>query len=126
VSDPFAEEWKAASAKGAAAARRKRVPVVVACVAFAAAFAIVFFALGAAWAGADEAREREKREIVAHGGRVVELVPRGSTKESRQARSGVLLFALSAAAGVGAALLGFFATGGKLSDEHRRGLSSMR
>lgn len=119
------DEWARAARAGAARRRKALVPVAAAVAAFAIVFGAVLFGLGAIGVAHDDAREAEKKAILERGGTVHEWVPRGSTKESRAASSGAALFIIAGAAGLGAALVGYVALGGKLSAEYARGLKTL-
>lgn len=64
----------------------------------------------------------EWKEIAREAAAATRKERRGSTKESRDANDGFLLFVIAAAAASGAAGVGFVATGGKISPEHRSAL----
>lgn len=120
------EEWDQIAKKGAAARRKKLVPVLAGLGAFAIVFVTVFFAVGSVWAKSAQADEDAKQARLARGERVYEWHARGSTKESRAAGDGLVLFLIATGAGVGAAAGAFFALGGKLSAEYQRGFEAMR
>lgn len=115
------DEWNAIAKKGAAAKRKALVPVVAGALAFGIVFAAVFAAMGA-YGAADH---QDKQARLARGERVVEYVPRNSTKESRAANTGFFVFIVAALAGTAAATGAFLGLGGKLSEEHRRGFAQM-
>jgi hypothetical protein len=115
------DEWNAIAKKGASQRRKALVPVVAGALAFGIVFAAVFAAMSAF--GAADYQDKQAR--LARGERVVEYVPRNSTKESRAASSGLFVFILAAFAGTAAATGAFLGLGGKLSSEYRRGFEQM-
>lgn len=119
------DEWNRIAKKGAAAKRKKLVPVIAAALAFALVTGGVFVGLGAMWSKSAAAEEADKQARIARGERVYEFHRRGSTKETRAAGDVFLLAIVAVAAGVGAGAGGFFALGGKLSEEYRRGLEQI-
>jgi hypothetical protein len=120
------DEWNAIAKRGASARRKAMVPKIVAALAFAIVTAGVFVGLGSAWSKSAAAEEADKQARIARGERVYEWHRRGSTKETRAAGDVFLLAIIAIGAGVGAAAGGFFALGGRLSEEHRRGFQQIR
>lgn len=119
------DEWEAAAKAGAAARRKKMVPIVAGVGAFLIVFGGVFLGLGAMWGNHAEEQEAEKAARLERGETVVEFHRRGSTKETRAAGDGLLLVIVAAGAGAVAGAVAFFALGGKLSAEYQRGIQSM-
>ena len=119
-------EWNAMARAGASRRRRQLLPALVGCALFLVTTFGIILGVGA-WAG-QRAVQRERdlatqglyeRRVSVRSGRTI-----GADEQARDA--GVGIFALGIAAGLAMGIGGFFASGGKLSREHGRGLGALR
>ncbi len=109
---------------GASRSRRRMVPALVGGVLFIVTTFGIILGVGA-WAG-QRAQQREK-DLAEQGLYEVQVRGRRSVGKDEQARdAGVGIFALGILAGLVVGAGGFFVSGGKLSTEHARGLSSLQ
>jgi hypothetical protein len=116
------DEWNAAAKKGAAAWRKKALPAVAAALVFVLVFGGVVLGLGSRWG---EAEAKENEELAERGLHKVCIGRHCGSKEQRDAKAGLLLFIIGAGAGTACAVGAFFALGGTLSPEYKRGLNEL-
>jgi hypothetical protein len=111
-------EWERAAGAGRAASRKNALRVLAAS---GVAGLLMVGAVALLGTGAEKAEE-DKEERLARGETVVEVHTRGMDDH---VGSGMLVFFVAGAAGLAGFIGTFFALGGRLSAEHRQGLSEM-
>lgn len=112
------EEWEGLAREGRGDRNKNRMRIGASLLAAAIAAAVVFLLL----AKHSDSEEREKQARLARGETVVEVTVNGTPPE---VGDGIFFMAVPAAVGFGAFLVTFFALGGRLSAEYKRGLSEL-